>query len=419
MCHLARPYPQGNVFPMTSAASPSSRFRRYLKPIVAVLVLALVAYAWQRTRAPPVPPGESWRDQPVPVRVATATHQRLSVQLKALGTVTSLNTVTVRSRVEGELVRLGFQEGQPVEAGALLAEIDPRPFRVQLDQALGTQKQNLAELENARGQLARYRELQSNRFVSAQDLSNQEARVRQLEGQRDSDQAAVDEARLQLEYTRIVAPISGRVGLRAVDVGNLVRANDENGIVTITQTSPISVLFSIPEKDLPAVLDAIQQGRELPVEAWDREERRRLALGRLDSVDNRIDTATGTLRLRALFEGGGEDALFPNQFVNVRLQISDRQALVVPGAAVQFGSQGTFVYVIGGDDTASVRPIRLGASDGERSAVLEGLEEGERVVLEGLDRLREGSQVAVVEDEDGPVEGDGANTGEGAGDDAR
>lgn len=387
---------------MTSAATRSPRLRRFLKLLAALAVLALVAYAWQRTRTPPQPQGERWDSQrPVAVRVAAARQERLSVQLKALGTVTPLNTVTVRSRVEGELVRLGFREGQQVEAGALLAEIDPRPFRVRLAQALGAQKQNLAELDNARGELARYRELQSQRFVSAQDLNNQEARVRQLEGLRDSDQAAVDAAKLDLEYTRIVAPIAGRVGLRTVDVGNLVRANDENGIVTITQTAPTSVLFSIPENDLAVVLDAMRRQPDLPVEAWDREERRQLALGRLDSVDNRIDTGTGTLRLRALFEGGGKEALFPNQFVNVRLQVSDEQALVIPGAAVQFGAKGTFVYVVNDDGTASVRPVRIGSADGERSAVLEGLRAGERVVLEGLDRLRDGGKVEIVGDDAG------------------
>jgi len=332
---------------------------------------------------------------PTPVRVAPAQQAELTLRLKALGTVTPLNTVTLRPRVQGELVRIAFAEGQEVEAGQLLAEIDPEPFRIRLAQAVGQQQQNLAELDNARRQLQRYTDLQAGNYVSAQDLSDQQARVRQLEGRRDSDQAAVDEARLQLQYTRITAPVAGRVGLRAVDVGNLVDTND--GIVTITQTRPISVLFTIPEQELPAVIAASRSGTTLAVEAWDRSDARILARGTLASVDNRIDTDTGTLRLRALF-ANADDSLFPNQFVNVRMDVSRENSLLIPDAAVQFGNAGAYVYVVDDDSIAHVRKLTLGASDGGRIAVLDGLAPGEQVVLEGIDRLTDGGRAEIVAD---------------------
>lgn len=383
---------------------PPSRSR--LRPFVGLFLVAILLaggfFAWRHfvgAGANPPPARGGWRDgtQVVPVRVATAQREDLVLRLKALGTVTPLNTVTVRSRVEGELVRVAFEEGQLVAAGDLLAEIDPRPFQVRLAQAQGTQQQNLAELANAQSDLARYRELQGKGYVSGQQLGTQEALVRQYEARRQADQAAVDDARLQLTYTRIVAPIGGRIGLRSVDVGNLVRSGDSDGIATITQMAPISVLFTIPETELPAVLEAVRAERALTVEAWDREERRQLATGTLTSLDNRIDTTTGTLRLRAGFDNADE-SLYPNQFVNVRLQVSSTDSVVIPNAAVQFGAKGNFVYVVGDDNKIAVRPLKLGAADGERVAVLDGIAAGERVVLEGLDRLREGATVEIVPD---------------------
>lgn len=346
--------------------------------------------------------------QPTPVRVAHALRAPLAVQLRALGTVTPLQSVTVRSRVDGELLKVEFDEGQRVEAGQLLAQVDPAPFRIRLAQAEGQQRQNLAELENTRIQLQRFRDLAKQSYVSAQDVADLEARVRQFEGRREIDQAAVDEARLQLEYTRITAPVAGRVGLRRVDVGNLVGSGDAAGIVTIAQTRPISALFSIPETSVPALIAAARRDPALPVEAWDREERQLLATGTLSSIDNSIDTETGTLRLRALFE---DDRLFPNQSVNIRLQLGNDETLSIPDAAVQFGSRGTYVYVIADDDTASVRNVVLGASSGGRVEVVDGLEAGDRVVLEGIDRLRDGSRVEVVQDDDAPATPDDADAG--------
>ncbi|MEN5221224.1 MdtA/MuxA family multidrug efflux RND transporter periplasmic adaptor subunit [Stenotrophomonas sp. TWI602] len=377
-----------------SAPLPS-RSRRLFKPLLVVAVLAAAVIAWRVLS--PAPTAEAVpASTATPVRVATATREDLVVRLKALGTVTPLHTVSIRSRVDGELLRLAFSEGQHVTAGELLAEIDPRPFQVQLSRALGTQQQNLAELDNAESQLKRFAELQTKHFVSAQDLSDQQSKVRQLQGRRQTDQAAVDEARLQLQYTRITAPVAGRMGLRNVDVGNLVRSGDTEPLATITQTTPISVLFTVPEPDLPAVVAAARANPQLTVEAWDREERTALGDGVLSSLDNRIDTATGTLKLRAQF-ANADESLFPNQFVNVRLQVSSSDAVVIPNAAVQFGSKGSYVYVIAADDTSSLRTVVLGPADGERVSVREGLKPGERVVVEGIDGLREGAKVEVVE----------------------
>lgn len=380
------------------SVAENSRFRR-ARLLWAVLVIALVAvlawWLWPRNGA------SSSDDTPgktVPVRVARASVEPLVLRLKAVGTVTPLHSVVVRSRVDGELLRLHFQEGQQVKAGDLLAQIDPRPYEVKLAQAQGTQQQNLAELENAERQLQRYRELQKQNYVSGQELSDQQSKVRQLQGRRLSDQASVDEARLQLQYTRITAPVSGRVGLRRLDVGNLVRASDAEGLVTLAQTAPISVLFTVPEPELPALLDAVQAQPALAVETWDREERRQLARGSLSSVDNRIDTTTGTLKLRAHFEND-DLALFPNQFVNVRLQLGEQRALLIPDAAVQFGSQGNYVHIVDKDNKAQRRNVVLGPADDGRVAVRSGLSAGDQVVIEGIDGLEDGTAVEIITEE--------------------
>ena len=379
-----------------SAVEPSRstppRSRRAWVIAAAVIVAGLVAWwAWPRTEATVAAgPGKT-----VPVRVARASAEPLQLRLKAVGTVTPLHSVVVRSRVDGELLRLHFQEGQQVNAGDVLAQIDPRPYEVKLAQAQGTQQQNLAELENAERQLQRYRELQKQNYVSGQELSDQQSKVRQLQGRRISDQASVDEARLQLQYTRITAPVSGRVGLRRLDVGNLVHASDTEGLVTLAQTAPISVLFTVPEPELPALLDAVQAQAGLPVEAWDRGESKALAQGTLSSVDNRIDTATGTLKLRAQFDNAGL-ALFPNQFVNVRLQLGEHPALLIPDAAVQFGSQGNYVHIVDKDNKAQRRTVVLGPADDGRVAVRSGLQAGDQVVIEGIDGLEDGTAVEIV-----------------------
>lgn len=378
---------------------PPSRPRpdRTLLLAASVVVLAMLLAWWAWPRAD-VAADDAGGRKPTPVRVARASAEPLQLRLKAIGTVTPLHSVVVRSRVDGELLELHFNEGQHVNAGDLLAQIDPRPYEIRLAQAQGTQQQNLAELENAERQLRRFGELQARNYVSGQELSDQQSKVRQLQGRRMSDQATVDEAKLQLQYTRITAPVSGRVGLRRVDVGNLIRSSDAEGLVTLAQTAPISVLFTVPEPELPALLDAVRGQPALAVQAWDREERAELGRGELSSVDNVIDTATGTLKLRARF-ANADDALFPNQFVNIRLQLGAQDAVVIPDAAVQFGSKGNYVHVIDKDDKAQRRDVVLGPADGTRVSVRSGLKAGEKVVVEGIDGLEDGSAVRIISED--------------------
>jgi multidrug efflux system membrane fusion protein len=332
----------------------------------------------------------------VPVRLVTAERRDIDVYLRALGTVTPLNTVTVRSRLDGELVRVLFGEGQHVRAGQVLAEIDARPYQAQLAQALGQQAENRARLENARADLARLQELVAEGLVTQQQVSSQESLVGQFRGALQSNEAQVSTAKLNLSYTRVAAPISGRLGLRQVDAGNLVRAGDANGLVVVTQMRPISVIFTVPEAELPAVLEAMRAGSRLPVQAWDRADSVKLADGRLETVDNQIDTATGTIRLRATFDNADEQ-LFPNQFVNVRLRVRTLPAATaIPAAAVQRASFGTFVYVVGPDATVTISRVTLGPQEGDRVAVEQGLDAGARVVIEGVDNLTEGARVEVV-----------------------
>jgi multidrug efflux system membrane fusion protein len=365
-----------------------------------LLLAAIIALIWWFWPSQPEPQrGGHWGDGgPVPVRVATVSQDDFPIELKALGTVTAYNTVNVRPRVDGELVKLLFEDGQQVEAGDLLAVIDPRPYEVALQQALGVQQENQAQLQNAEIDLARYRGLFAEDSIAKQTLDTQEALVNQYRGTLKSNQAAVAEARLNLDFTQVRAPIGGRLGLRQVDVGNLVGSSDTLPLVVITQTLPISVLFTLPEAELPAVLQQFRGEKKLTVEAWNRSDRLKLAEGQLDSLDNLIDTATGTVKLKARF-ANAEQLLFPNQFVNVRLRVQTREnALLIPAAALQFGARGTFVYVVDGDSKVQIRPIVAGPSDGQLTLVEEGVELGERLVLEGTDRLRDGSLVEVIGD---------------------
>lgn len=336
-----------------------------------------------------------FRSMQVPVRLATARVDTLQHTLRAIGTVTAFNTVIVRSRVGGELLQLHFEEGQRVEAGDLLAQIDPREYQAALDQALGQQQQNEAQLQSARRDLERYRLLHRQNSIARQQVEQQEALVKQLEGARVSDQAAVDSAGIQLSYTRITAPISGRLGLRNVDQGNIVTASDADGLVTITQTQPISVEFTLPQAEAVDVLAQMRAGQMLEAVLYDQNDTQELARGELMSVDNQIDVTTGTLRLKARFDNQDE-RLFPNQFVNVRLLVSRQEVLAVPSAAVQVGSIGSFVYVVDEDKAAHIQRIVAGRVDGSKTAVLDGLTAGQRVVVEGTDRLREGAVVDVV-----------------------
>lgn len=374
--------------------------------LIGISALGAAWYLFQGETAPAAAgkhggPGGPWAG-PVPVQTVKAQKGELQLRLRAIGTVTPLAAVTLKSRVDGELLRRSFKDGQFVRKGELLMEIDPAPYRVKLDQAEGQQQQNLAQLRNAETELARYRKLFEQDSIARQQVEAQEALVNQLKGTLKSDKAQVDEARLQLGWTRIEAPISGRVGLSRVDPGNLVSSGDAEGLLSITQVKPIAVIFTIPEQELALVREEMAAGRRLTVEAHDREDRRLLAAGFLLTHDNQIDTATGTVRLKAEF-ANEDEALFPNQFVNTRLLVRTlKDVVTVPADAVQHGNKGTYVYVVQ-DGKASIRQVRLGASDGSRVVVEEGLQGGEPVVLEGLDRLREGKEVILLEDGDKPA----------------
>jgi multidrug efflux system membrane fusion protein len=332
----------------------------------------------------------------IPVRVAPGVQGRIELSLKAVGTVTAFNTVTVRSRVDGELQKLEFEDGQKVQAGQLLAQIDPRTYQASLDQALGQQTQDHAQLLNAQRDLQRYQQLYKQNSVAKQQLDAQAALVNQYWGREKSNQAAVDSAKLQLDFTRVTAPITGRLGLRRVDQGNLISASDADGLVVITQTQPISVEFTLPQGQLPEVLAEIRAGKILPVDLYDSNDVAKIATGELSSIDNQIDVATGTLKLKARF-ANQDEALFPNQFVNVRLRVSaNDKAIVIPTIAVQQGSIGAFVYTVNQDRKVHVQPVQTGIVDGDNIAVTTGLNVGQSVVIEGVDRLREGSEVEVT-----------------------
>jgi multidrug efflux system membrane fusion protein len=331
----------------------------------------------------------------VPVVTATVRQGEMPVYLTGLGTVTAFNTVVVKSRVDGQLIRVGFREGQYVHEGDLLAEIDPRPFQVQLTQAEGQLARDTAQLKAAMLNLARYRDLLSNDLIAKQQVDDQAATVGQYEGTVKLDQGAIDNAKLQLTYARITAPISGRIGLRLVDAGNMVHASDQTGLLVITQVQPIAVIFTLPEDNLPAVLTKLRAGDRLPVEAYDRAGRVRLATGSLLTTDNQIDQSTGTTRMKAVFENK-DNALFPNQFVNVKLLLDMRnEAIIVPIAGIQRGPQGTFVYVVKADQTVDVRPVTIGPASSDNASIEAGLSAGESVVVDGVDKLRAGSKVQV------------------------
>ena len=329
----------------------------------------------------------------VPVAAVPAKKGDVGVYLGGLGSVTPNNTVTVRSRVDGQLMEFLFLEGQFVRSGQLLARIDPRPFEAQLAQVEGQLARDQALLKNAELDLARYRALLQQDSIASQQIDTQEALVRQYEGTVKSDQGQVESAKLQLEYSRITAPIGGRVGLTLVDPGNMIHATDPTGLVVITQLQPVAVVFSIPEDSLPGLLARMRGGKKIPVEAWDREGKRKIATGYLFTVDNQIDPTTGTVKIKSVFENSGNE-LFPNQFVNARLLMDVvRGAVVVPAAAVQRSTRGIFVYVVKADNTAEMRPVSLGPAQGDDQAIREGVAPGERIVVDGADRLRDGAKV--------------------------
>lgn len=331
---------------------------------------------------------------PPPVQAALSSSSSVPYYLSGLGTVTAANTVTVHSRVSGQLMTIHFQEGQQVKEGDLLAEIDPRPFDVALTQAQGQLAKDQALLVNARQDLARYRQLSKTSLVSGQQLDTQESLVRQYEATVKSDQGSVASAQLQLDYSRITAPFSGRVGLRQIDIGNYITSTDN--LLVLTQTHPIDAVFTVPESDIATVLKAQKSGQPVLVEAWDRANQHILSQGRLLSMDNQIDTTTGTIKLKARFDNA-DDALFPNQFVNIKMKVDTLQNVVVaPSAAVQMGNDGHFVWVLNDQDQVSKHLVTTGIQYGQQTVVSTGLNAGERVVTDGIDRLTEGARVEVL-----------------------
>ena len=315
------------------------------------------------------------------------------VYLRGLGTVTAFQTATVKSRVDGQLLATAVREGQDVAEGALLAQIDPRPFEVEVQQAEGQLAKDRAARKDAQVNLDRFQSLYQEQIVAQQQLDSQRAQVQQFDGAIEADEGQLHSARLQLSYSRITAPFAGRVGLRLIDPGNIVHANDANGLFVLTQVHPIAVVFSLPQDELADVLAKLKANEALEVEAYDRDNTKRLATGKLLTVDNQIDTTTGTYRLKAVFDNT-DDALFPNQFVNVKLRLDTLRGLVlVPSAAIQRGSHGSFVYVVGADSTAHVRPVTVAITQDSDTGTSEGLKTGDDVVLEGQDRLQDGSKV--------------------------
>lgn len=335
-----------------------------------------------------------------PVQAATATSESVPRYLSGLGTVTAANTVTVRSRVDGQLLAIHFTEGQQVKAGDLLAEIDPSQFKVALAQAQGQQAKDQATLANARRDLARYQQLVKTNLVSRQELDTQQSLVSESQGTIKADEAAVASAQLQLNWSRITAPIDGRVGLKQVDIGNQISSGDTTGIVVLTQTHPIDLVFTLPENQIATVVQAQKAGKNLVVEAWDRTNKQKISEGSLLSLDNQIDATTGTIKLKARFNNQ-DDALFPNQFVNARMLVDTEQnAVVIPTAALQMGNEGHFVWVLNDENKVSKHTVTPGIQDSLKVVINAGLSAGDRVVTDGIDRLTEGAKVEVVEAHD-------------------
>jgi len=376
---------------------PHSRLRTALRYGILLLVVAALVL-WLVFRSGPQAPntGRLQSGGPMPVGTAAVEKGDMPVVLSGLGTVTPLAMVTVKTQINGQLTEVAFKEGQMVNKGDFLAQIDPRPYQVALEQAQGQLAKDQAVLKNSELDLTRYKTLVAQNSVARQTLDTQAALVQQNRGTVQADQAQVDTQKLNLTYCRIVAPVSGRVGLRQVDAGNYVQTSDANGIVVITQLQPISAIFTLPEDSLQAVLRRMRGGASLAATAFDRSGTNRLGTGHLDTIDNQIDPTTGTVKLRAIFDNP-DQTLFPNQFVNIQLLVDIvRGADLIPNSAVQRGAPGTFVYVVKPDETVTAQPVTLGPGDDRRIVVTKGLEPGQLVVVDGADRLKDGAKVRPV-----------------------
>jgi membrane fusion protein, multidrug efflux system len=401
--------PLGRAAPPRDVASWSprrSRLRPFLWLLLIVAIVAGGVWFLPRPDNQPKNPGRPPAGAPIPVGVAPAEKGDMPVTLSQLGTVTPLAVVTVKTQISGYLMQVAFQEGQMVKKGDFLAQIDPRPYQVALEQAEAQLAKDQALLKNAQIDLDRYNTLVAQNSIARQTRDTQVSLVAQYQATVKSDQAQIDAQKLNLTYCRIVSPVTGRVGLRQVDAGNYVQTSDTNGIVVVTQLQPISVIFTLPEDNLPEVMKRLSAGATLGVTAYDRTGSTELAQGRLDTVDNQIDTTTGTVKLRAIF-ANEQETLFPNQFVNIKLLVNTlHDAVIVSNSAIQRGAPGTFVYVVKPDHTVAVEKVKIGPTDSQRIAILSGLEPGESVVVDGTDRLRDGAKVTVA-----PASSTAANTG--------
>src|SRR5580692_70564 len=383
--------------------------------LLVLIVLAGGGYYYYKTRpsaeskAAPAPGSRPVGLGPISVAVSPALKQNVPYYLSGLGTVTAFNTVTVKSRVDGELQKVNFTEGQFVHDGDLLAEIDPRPFQVALEQMEGQLFRDQAQLNNAKVDFKRYDQLSKEGVISSQQADTQNSQVAQLEGAVRADQAQIDNEKLQLVYCKITAPLSGRVGLRLVDQGNMIHATDVNGLVVITQVQPIAVLFTLPEDNLPEVITHMKN-EDLGVQAYSRDDQSMLASGRLLTVDNQIDPTTGTVRFKAAFENK-DLSLWPNQFVNTRLMLAVRKdAIVVPLAAVQRGTQGSYVYTVRAGK-ANMQPVKVDLTQGNIALIGTGVSVGDQVVVDGQERLQSGSPVEVHDaSPSSPASGSGGST---------
>ncbi|MEB0140945.1 MULTISPECIES: MdtA/MuxA family multidrug efflux RND transporter periplasmic adaptor subunit [unclassified Undibacterium] len=392
---------------MPDLKKTSTPYLRYA--VLAVLLAAAGSGIWWITHKPSAAANEagpSRKGGAQSVGVSVVQRQDAPLQLTALGTVAATATVTLRSRVDGQLEKIYFSEGQMVKQGQLLAELDPRPYQALVLQAEGQLLRDQALLKNAQIDLQRYRLLLSQNSIAQQQLDTQEALERQYQGTVKIDQGTLDNARLQLSYSRISAPLAGRIGLRQVDLGNIVHASDTNGLLVITQTDPINVVFAVPENNLTQVLQAAAVGKTpLKVEAWDRDNRNKISDGVLLAIDNQLNATTGTVNIKAKFANANQ-TLFPNQFVNIHLQLGVRKdVLTVATAALQLGKVGNYVYLVNADETVTIRKLKLGAVSGDNTIVEEGLEAGQKVVIDGLDKLRDGAKIKLIERSAKPAAG--------------
>ena len=395
----AEPRPEIHVAPQPDAERLRQKRNRNIALIAGVIVLIIILVAFLRQHAASqaqkgAADAAAARNRAVPVSVVAVQVRDVPVLLDGLGNVNALNTVTVKTRIDGQLLRFNFTEGQLVRAGAEIALIDPRPYEAQLAQAEAARFKDAATLENSRRDLERYSSLYKTGVVPQQQYNTQQSQVQVNEGSIKADDAQIQQARLNIDYCHIKSPINGRVGIRFVDPGNMVHASDANGLVVITQMQPIALLFTLPEDSLPAVTSH-RTGAGLPVEAWSRDNAQRIAVGKLLTIDNQIDPNTGTFRCKAIFDNS-DAALFPNQFVNARLQVDTlHNALTIPLAAVQHGAQGTYVYVVAPDKTAEMKQVNVQLTEGT-IAVVTGVNPGDQVVTDGADKLQPHGKVDVA-----------------------